>query len=181
MKQILRVVVWAVALPLVIASCRNDKPAEKDQSAGKEVSATPLPRPIRPLPDEAFRVQWDANTVPKLMKAGASRTVSVTFKNLSNVAWPDPKSTGNEPPRAGAVRLGYRWLPASAATAVTYSPSRADLEAPLQPGQSATLNLVVTAPPATGEYRLQFDLVQELVGWFEAKDAARLLIPVRVQ
>jgi hypothetical protein len=136
---------------------------------------------MRPLPDEAFRVEWTANKVPKVMRAGSSGTVSVTIKNLSQVPWLDPKSTGNEPPEAGAVRLAYRWVPASPGTPASYAPSRADLEAPLQPGQSATLSLLVTAPAVPGEYRLQFDLVQELVDWFERKDASRLLIPVHVQ
>jgi hypothetical protein len=164
MKRVQLISVWAVSLALVAASC-----------------ARPAPRPIRPLPDEAFRVEWIANTAPKIMKAGASSNVSVTIKNLSGVAWPDPRTSGSEPPAAGAVRLGYRWLSASSPSVVSEGPSRTDLDDALQPGHSVTLSLMVTAPSAPGEYRLQVDLVQELVTWFETKGAAPLLIPVRVQ
>jgi hypothetical protein len=38
----------------------------------------------------------------------------------------------------------------------------------------------VVAPPEPGEYRLQLDLLQELVAWFEDKGAPRLLVPIRV-
>jgi hypothetical protein len=159
----------------IAVACRHEEPAEN------RASAPPSPRAVRPLPDEAFRVEWTANTVPGVMKAGTSSNVSITFRNLSSVPWPDPRSSGYEPLGAGAVRLAYRWWPASSQSPIGWAPSRADLGQTLQPGQAVTLNLVVTAPSAPGKYRLQFDLLQELAVWFEAKGAPRLFIPVRVQ
>ena len=59
--------------------------------------------------------------------------------------------------------------------------ARADLRQPLRPGDSATLSIPVRAPKKPGEYQLQFDLVQELVSWFEEKGAPPLRVPVTVR
>jgi hypothetical protein len=77
--------------------------------------------------------------------------------------------------------LSYRWLRADSDTPVSDYSDRADLSAPLDPGQWTTLLIAVTPPQAPGDYRLQFDLVQELVSWFEAKGAPRLIVPVHVE
>ena len=146
-------------------------------------SCGPKPPAFRPagLPDQAFRVEWMSHAVPARMGAGSSVPVSVTFKNLGPVPWLDPASTGNTPPHHGAVRLGYRWWWPRSPLPVAGSSARADLQRPLPPGESATLTLLVTAPAAAGSYTLQFDLVQEFVSWFEAKGAAQLVVPVRVE
>jgi len=141
----------------------------------------PSQRPVRPLPDGAYRVEWVADTVPRTMRPGASANVTVTLKNVSSTLWPNPRSSGYEPPGAGAVRLGHRWWSTSSPVPISESPSRADLERPVGPGESVSLQVVVTAPTPPGEYRLQFDLVQELVAWFEAKGAPTLLVPVRIR
>jgi hypothetical protein len=182
MRRIRLVAACAVSIasvPILAVSCRHEEPAENRAAA--VLPPSPVPRAVPPLPDEAFRVEWVANTVPKVMKAGATYSVSATFRNGSRVPWPDRASSGYQPPGAGAVRLAYRWWPGSSPSPEPWGPSRGDLGQPLQPGQSATVSVVVRAPAASGDYRLQFDLLQELVVWFESKNAARLLIPVRVQ
>ena len=143
--------------------------------------ARELPAPPRPLPDEAFRVEWSAHTVPGTMKAGSSTPVRVTFRNLGPVPWLDAASTGSQPPQAGAVRLSYRWWWPRSPLPVMGSLARLDLPRPVAPGESATLTLVVAAPAEPGAYTLQIDLLQELVAWFEAKGAAQLRVAVRVQ
>ena len=141
-------------------------------------AARPAPT-VQPLPDAGFRVEWVSNTIPMEVKAGSKTAVTVTFKNVGIAVWLDPRSTGHEPPQAGAVRLSYRWLP-SGGRPLGYAVERIDLRGPLAPGQAATLAVSVSAPPKPGAYRLQFDLVQEFVAWFEAMDATRLIIPVHV-
>jgi hypothetical protein len=143
------------------------------------VNPSPPSRPVHQLPDQAFRVEWVGHDVPAFMKAGASRRVTVTFKNASTLPWPDPDSTSYEPPEAGAVRLAYRWWSASSPTPSAWG-SRADLQRLLQPGQTATLSLSVTAPAQPGSYRLQFDLVQEMATFFGDRGAAQLVVPVRI-
>jgi hypothetical protein len=134
--------------------------------------------PILALPDGGFRVEWVKNTIPKEVRAGSNTTVSVTFKNIGTAVWLDPGSTGRQPPQAGSVRISYRWLP-SGRRPFGYV-GRVNLSGPLGPGQSATLDVSLSAPSTPGPYRLQFDLVQEFVAWFEAMDAPRLVVPVRV-
>jgi hypothetical protein len=172
-----RAAAWVVSAALVgfFPSCRGRKPAEG------AASATPSIPAVQPLPDEAYRVEWVANTVPPIMKPGASATVTVTIKNVSAVSWPGPNSSGSGPSGAGAVRLGQRWWSPTAPIPIGEAPTRADLEHGLGPGESATLQVVVTAPTSPGEYQLEFDLIQELVAWFGRKGAATALVPVRVE
>jgi hypothetical protein len=166
-------------LAIVTVSCRGAKPAPEQSSIPVPGDPSPPPRPVRPLPDQAFHVEWMRHDVPDVMKRGASVQVTVTFKNVSPLPWPDPDSSSYEPPVAGAVRLSYRWWPASSPTPSTWA-SRADLTRLLRPGQAATLTLPVTAPAAPGDYRLQIDLIQEMAYAFGDKGAERLMVPVRV-
>jgi hypothetical protein len=172
----MRAAAWVVSAALVTLapSCRGRKPAE----AG---GATPSIPAVQPLPDAAYRVEWVANTVPPTMKPRASATATVTIKNVSAIPWPGPGSSGSGPPGAGAVRLGQRWWSPSAPIPIGEAPTRADLDHGLGPGESATLQVVVTAPTLPGEYELELDLIQELVTWFGAKGAATSLVPVRVE
>jgi hypothetical protein len=143
------------------------------------LNPSPPPRPVRPLPDQAFRVEWLAHDVPGVMPAGASRRVTVTFKNVSPLPWPDPDATSHEPPEQGAVRLAYRWRSAASRIPPAWGP-RVDFERLLHPGETATLSLTVTAPAIAGDYQLQFDLVQEMATFFGDKGASPLVVPVRV-
>jgi hypothetical protein len=167
-------------LVMVAASCRREKSAPDQSNMPVPGNPSPPSRPVRPLPDQAFHVEWVGHDVPVAMKSGATARVTVTFKNVSTLPWPDPDSSSYEPPVAGAVRLAYRWWPASSPTPLAWG-ARADLERLLQPGQTATLGLAVTAPAVPGEYRLQFDLVQELACFFGDKGANQLIVPVRVR
>ena len=142
--------------------------------------SSPPAEGVNSLPDSAFHVTWGAAEVPRSMQAGGIALASVTFKNASPDIWPDRRSAGGSPPGAGAVRLSYRWWTAGSPLPTPYE-ARADLRTPLRPGDSATLSILVKAPSQPGEYRLQFDLVQELVAWFEDKGVASPRIPVSVR
>lgn len=148
-------------------------------SCGKGASSPPAEAQSE-LPDSAFRVSWGKVVVPGSLKPGEIAIASVTFKNASPDTWPDPKSSGGSPPGAGAVRLSYRWWAPGAALPSSYD-ARADLPSPLRPGDSATLSIAVQAPKEPGEYKLQFDLVQELVSWFEEKGVVSPRVPVTVR
>jgi hypothetical protein len=113
------------------------------------------------------------------MAAGEVALARVEVANSSPTVWPDPRSA--DPRGVGwlAVRLSSRWWTADGPTSSYLL--RADLSAPLPPGGSATLRLPVRAPASPGDYRLQVDLVEEGVAWFEDRGAERLVIPVRVR
>jgi len=172
----------AITLALVAAlavSCRGQKPSDDQTYVPVPVNPPPVPRTVRPLPAEAFAVEWIGHDVPPILTVGETRNVAVTFRNISLAPWPDPDSTSQEPIQAGAVRLAYRWWAADGKPLAWGR--RADLERVLQPGQAVTLKLTVTAPPAPGGYRLQLDLVQEMVAYFEDRSAARLFVPVEIR
>lgn len=129
-----------------------------------------------------YSVIWEANTVPGVMAAGSTVPVSVTFRNTSESVWPDPRTANPTRPRgANAVRLGYRWWESEDGEPIADYQARADLPHALEPGRSQTLTMDVLVPDRPGEYRLQFDLVHELVAWFEGRGAPRLVVPVSVR
>lgn len=134
------------------------------------------------LPPEGFRVRWESVRVPAVLQRGRPVRASVSFRNLSKFSWPDPNSAnlgGQE--GIHAVRLSYRWLRKDSDTLVTDYGERFDLAVPLGPGQAASISVAVNPPDEPGDYRLQFDLVQELVEWFQTEGAPPLILPIRVE
>jgi len=170
--------IMLAVLTIGAASCRGQK--AEQASIPVPVNPSPPPRPVRPLPDSAFQVEWVKQDVPGVVKAGAGVHATVTLRNISIAPWPDPDATSQEPPVYGAVRLTYRWWPASPPTPSAWG-ARADLHRVLQPGQAVTLGLTVEAPATPGDYRLQFDLVQEMAAFFNDKGASPLFVPVQVR
>lgn len=140
-----------------------------------------------PLPDGAWRVGWSAREVPAAWAAGEVRAVTVEVRNLGDTPWPDRRHASLSGGGHRAVRLGCRWSCASGGPdwAWESGPSgcrvrRADLPAPLAPGQAVTLTLDVAAPPEPSACQLELDLVQENVAWFSARGARALALPVTV-
>jgi hypothetical protein len=134
-----------------------------------------------PLADSAFQVEWLSAEVPAQMKPDEVATVKVRFRNISDQVWPDPKTADPAATGAYAVRLAWRWRTSDEMTTGEGTSTRADLTEPLGPGRETTLSIDVTAPKQPGQYRLQFDLVQELVGFFEDHGAKLEIVPVNVQ
>lgn len=150
------------------------------EEEAQKVEATPVPtQDPQPMPPTGHRLEWGTPGVPCSMKAGSKQPVSVIVKNVGDQVWHSLASTSTG---QGAVRLGYRWWSPrdSKLPVFDYTQVRGDLRSPLGPGGTATLTVEVTAPPEPGTYRLQLDLVEELVVWFENHGAARLLVPVTV-
>ncbi|HXU44023.1 MAG TPA: hypothetical protein VN783_00740 [Thermoanaerobaculia bacterium] len=133
------------------------------------------------LPDSAFQVEWLSLNAPKQMKPGEVATVQVSFRNASDITWPDPKAAEPAATGAYAVRLAWRWRTSEDMPPGEGTTNRVDLAKPVGPGETATLSIDVTAPTQPGQYTLQLDLVQEMVSWFEAHGAAKQLAPVTVQ
>ncbi len=136
---------------------------------------------VQARPPSFYRVAWGDVALPAALPAGGRARLLVSFENAGSETWPDPQMADpvTHSPR-GAVRLGYRWLDAQGGVVSDYQ-SRSDLPRPLRPGESISLPMEVVMPAAPGRYRLQLDLVHELVTWFEARGAARRELPVTVQ
>jgi hypothetical protein len=170
--------VLLIFLPLA-ASCGRNEQLSTDTSSASSRPVTP--RSDTPLPDSAFRVEWGKVEGPSVVRPGKEFTVRVPFKNVSGQTWPDAKSVGNGH-GTYAVRLSSRWFKADSSSG-PYSNwyGRVELPQPLAPGNAITLPLSVIAPTEPGNYKLQIDLVQELVAWFGGKQAEKLLIPIAVE
>ena len=150
--------------------------AESEEEAGSWE-----PAPFKAMSSSGYRAAWGKPEVPPLVKAGATVPVTVTVTNAGDQTWVDiPNSDGGT--GRGAVRLAYQWWKAKddAAPFIADDKTRADLTDPLEPGESATLTIMVKAPPSPGRYQLQLELVAELVHWFRDQGATPLFVPVVV-
>ena len=174
----------SVGICLSVASCARRKPEAESgapEAALSPVAAAPIARSgLRALPVSAFRVEWKSPDPLPSMPAGAATPVAVTVRNSSDQVWPNAQAADPSGSGAGAVRLSYRWKTAAGGLLIGYK-ERIDLPNSLSPGESATLSVPVVAPSTPGDYKLQFDLVQELVTWFEDKNAAKLIVSVKVR
>ena len=79
------------------------------------------------------------------------------------------------------MRLSSRWFKADSSIPHSDWYGRSELPHPLPPQGVITLPLAVVAPAEPGDYKLQIDLVQELVAWFGGKGAVPLVIPIVVR
>ena len=110
-----------------------------------------------PWRDQYFRgadwsADWVTDNVPISWTAGETRIISVTVTNDGGRVW---NATG-----AGPVKLGYKWV--SNATGNTFAgPDKMPLPADVQPGQTITLTLPVTAPVYPTNYTMYLDLYKE--------------------
>lgn len=128
------------------------------------------------LPDSAYKAQIILREPLATFAAGSRHIVRVTVKNLSDVTWP---ALGNIIGQY-QIQLGNHWLTAEEQLFVN-DDGRAPLPKDLNPGTEVDLTLAVTAPPLTGHYRLELDMIQEAVTWFKAKGSASTVVPVSVQ
>ena len=103
-------------------------------------------------------VTWLSDTTPATMSVGQTQQISVTLQNTGARTWP-----------AANVRLSYHWASDVTQRMVVWDGSRALLPSDVQPGQTVTVPIQVTAPVYPTRYQLQFDLVWEGSFWFSQK------------
>ena len=121
-----------------------------------------------PVRDVAFRsadwsVDWVSDNVPISWTAGETKIITVTATNDGGRVWP---ATGTNP-----VRLGYKWV--SNATGNTFpGANKSPLAVDVQPGQTVSLVIPVTAPVYPTNYTLYLDLYKENEFTFAEKGVA---------
>jgi len=86
------------------------------------------------------------------MDAGASVSVSVTFKNTTSVTWTSAD--------------GYNLVSAGPSGNTTWGISAVELPAPVAPGESVTFSFSVTAPTTLGTYNFQWQMNVQSSGPF---------------
>ena len=80
----------------------------------------------------------------------------------------------------GAIRLGCIWTDQSG-EALDGMTSVAPVLRDTPPGESVPFKCRVKAPPEPGQFFLIWDLHEKGVGWFRAKGAQPLRIPIEVR
>lgn len=133
------------------------------------------------LRESGYRVAWDLTQVPHKMEPGWTITVKVRIKNVGTDPWYGVRSIPGNVTGAYAVRLSQQWWSGDGSRVVLPWHNRGDLAETLNPGESADLQMEVTPPLKPGLYQLQFDLVQEMVSWFEMRGAEKAFVEVLVE
>jgi SpoIID/LytB domain protein len=119
-----------------------------------------------------FNGGYDQTNTPAQATIGATLPLSVRVTNYGQRTWP---AGGPNP-----VRLSYHIFTTTGAV-VVWDGSRGNLAADIAPGQAATIPITVQLPGSTGNFRIEWDLVQDGVAWFSSLGVPRLVESFSVQ
>ena len=156
-----------------VQQVRDGRPAlgELGLSVFRHSAATP-----RQAPPDALR-SFDQRLVVRgapMAVASASRfDLTIEVGNPGAEAWPAAQQS------AHPVNLSYHWIPMDGGETILDG-RRTPLPAPLAPGRSVVLRAEVETPAIGGSYVLRLSMVQEHVGWFDARGAQPLDLPITV-
>jgi hypothetical protein len=107
------------------------------------------------------RLELLAPPPPGSLPPGGALSVRLRATNAGDTRW----LTG-PPTERGAVNLGVQLHDANGAI-VARDHHRVPLPRPVDPGDAVVIEASVPGPPASGRFRLVFDLVAEQICWFE--------------
>ena len=96
--------------------------------------------------------------------------MQVTLTNLSNRLWPQE-----------GIALSARFVRISDGVALSGFDIRVPIGTDLAPHESKQYVINLKSPVDPGDYRLEVDLVHELVTWFSAKGTKRGELPIHVE
>ena len=124
-----------------------------------------------PVPVGPLAVRWLAHEVEE-PRAGVTGRARLRLENAGTAPW---RSRGTE-----GVRIAYHWLD-PLGNPIVWDGIRTPFPHAVEPGATVELEVPVVAPRPPGEYRLAFDLVEELRFWFEEVGSVPLELPVDVR
>ena len=123
-----------------------------------------------PLPDDAY----SALIAPKCLVCptapNSALSVQVTVTDLSDRPWPQE-----------GISLSARFVRVSDGTELSGFDNRFPIGTDFAPHESKQYVIKLTAPAQPGDYRLEVDLVQELITWFSNKGTKRGELAIRVE
>ncbi len=122
-----------------------------------------------PLPPEAWVASVSLNAELPIFTAGRTVPLELSVRNDSPVAWP----------ASAGLKVGDHWR-TDAGAMVVFDGARAQIDADLESGQKRPVQLEVVTPSEPGDYVLEVDLVQEMIGWFSDRCSGTLRVPVTV-
>ncbi len=124
---------------------------------------------VEALPPEAWRASLTlVGPIPPLA-VGRVAPLRVRVRNESPVPWP----------ASAQLRVGDHWR-APDGRMVVLDDARTMIESAVDPGGECEVQLAVFAPPQSGGYVLEVDLVQEGIDWFGDRGSSTLRLPVTV-
>ncbi len=113
--------------------------------------------------------------IPSTVSTGSKFRVSVNALNDGHVLWQSKVSTSRP---NGTVYLGSRWLQDDNELWIS---ERSSLPSDISPGQNATVEMIISAPPYPGHYVLELDLVNEGITWFGWQSVKTIQQKITVQ
>jgi hypothetical protein len=132
-----------------------------------------LERPIKAMPEEAYRARIMVDAIPqKAIRPSSEITLLGSVMNMSPCIWSQLE--------CGSIRLGNHWLDKRGATMLIQDDGRIYLPATLGPGDAFSFALNVSAPAREDDYQCEIDVVHEGISWFADKgsDSARFTVRV---
>lgn len=128
---------------------------------------------VSPLPDEGFKALISIEPPATQVTTSISVNVLIKVKNMSPVVWPCKSNDGRY-----QINLSYHWYKND--ENFIFEGLRTQLPCDAQPYEEILVNAVVKPPYLSGEYVLEFDMVQDGVSWFQKKGSAvsRITVPV---
>lgn len=121
-----------------------------------------------PLSQGAYRAGLEFLTWPTELAAGQAATVRALVTNTSEQRWPVGQ----------CIRLANHWL--REGDIAVRDDGRTELPHAVEPGETIELALGVTAPPESGVFDLELDLVHEFVTWWSDLGSPTARVPVTV-
>jgi hypothetical protein len=122
------------------------------------------------LPDDAYSVLIAPKCLVCPTAPGSPLSVQVTVSNLSGRSWPE-----------AGIALSMRFVRAGDGVALSGFDNRFPLGTGFAPHESRQYVIELKSPAPQGDYRLEFDLVQELVTWFSNKGTKRGELSIHVR
>ncbi|HCG02579.1 MAG TPA: hypothetical protein DEV93_18805 [Chloroflexi bacterium] len=102
---------------------------------------------------------YSVGNTPTSWASGQTQTYAVTVTNTGSSTWP---SGGSNP-----VRLGVHFQPSGGGANSPWTDQHFSLPGDLAPNSSVTLTVSVTAPNATGNLVLEYQMIKESQFWFD--------------
>ena len=114
---------------------------------------------LQVLPAGAYRARLRVDA-PWVLRPGQPCTVPVRVRNVGDVTWLPTELSG--------VTVANRWLGLGGSVHV-WLDGTAPLTGALEPGETTTVELEVRAPERGGAWRLEVDVVDQGVAWFQER------------
>ena len=144
-------------------------PAAKDPEASVE-------RVLKPLADDGFKAQLTVQNPPAKLLRGQREVLIVRVKNTSAAEWPMRGRAGDG---VYQVNLGDHWRDSGGKDVKV--DERVFLPRAVKPGEEVELEFAVIAPDSSGDFVVEFDMVQEGVAWFSQKGSEPAKLKIKVE